>query len=124
MGFFGNLWNSAKTLGKKVLGWGDKAQAIGKKAKTHYDRARVIGQKVSTGYQHGKALYHEARQLDSLDKVMDFAKREAGKGAQYSAAADKLTYNFRINFLSSASRTIIYIIILLKYIPMKLFYHG
>ena len=33
MGFFGKLWNSAKTLGKKVLGWGHKAHAIGKKAK-------------------------------------------------------------------------------------------
>ena len=95
MGFFGKLWTSAKSLGKKVLGWGHKAHAIGKKAHHHYEKAQVIGQKVRGGYDHGKALFHEARQLDSLDKAMDFAKREAGKGAQYSAAADKLTQDAR-----------------------------
>ena len=95
MGFFGKLWSSAKSLGKKVLGFGRAGAAIGRKAGHHIEKARVIGSKIRTGYHHGQALFHEARQLDSLDKAMDFAKREAGKGAQYSAAADKLTSDAR-----------------------------
>ena len=88
MGFFGKLWNSAKTLGKKVLGWGHKAHAIGKKAKTHYERARVIGQKVQTGYHHAKHLYHEASHLKTPGEAVDFAKREAQRAPAYRRSVE------------------------------------
>jgi hypothetical protein len=95
MGWFTKAWNSVKNVGKKVLGWGHKAQVVGQKASRLNRKAHAIGQKVSRGYSHARGLYNEAKNIKTLDAALKFGKREGEKAAEYKNEANKVFQDTR-----------------------------